>query len=440
MVMNMAQTKNDMAWKKLFEKYDILKEIEKNNVFHISSSQINEFREARLMTKFDNSDNLPKIFKENSLAILPDSRGTYIIGRFKAYQNLQVKDMKPIPMKLPNYIQSVDVDNITSEAVALNVAYASGMIDYIIGNDTAKDGPSYLTISGRLGSGDIDFRIRTKGPKRVNDFFHVHVQNSQIEIDGSYETKDAIALIEAKNKLPKDFLIRQLYYPYRYYKNLAIDKKVIPIFFTYADDIFNFYIYQFENSEEYTSIKKVSQYSFILNRSLDIELEDVIVLAKNSPMIKETEELKFPQANNFLRILDMLDYLEEPKSKEDLAKEYEFNERQSDYYANALIYLGLAKKDQQAKFVLNEEGNYIKSLGNTNERNTIIMEKILSKKIFALAFERYLEKNKHFDRKYVVELILKYVPTVNSLDTAKRRSSTVKAWLDWMFSMIESDK
>src|SRR5690625_6835191 len=90
-----------MAWKKLFKKYDILKEIEKNNVFHISSPQINEFREARLMTKFDNSDNLPKIFKENSLAILPDSRGTYIIGRFKAYQNLQVKDMKPIPMKLP---------------------------------------------------------------------------------------------------------------------------------------------------------------------------------------------------------------------------------------------------------------------------------------------------------------------------------------------------
>src|SRR5690625_6647851 len=89
MVMNMAQTKNDMAWKKLFEKYDILKEIEKNNVFHISSSQINEFREARLMTKFDNSDNLPKIFKENSLAILPDSRGTYIIRSEEHTSELQ---------------------------------------------------------------------------------------------------------------------------------------------------------------------------------------------------------------------------------------------------------------------------------------------------------------------------------------------------------------
>src|SRR5690625_8003144 len=97
-------------------------------------------------------------------------------------------------------------------------------------------------------------------------------------------------------------------------------------------------------------------------------------------MIKETEELKLPQANNFLRIVDMLDYLDEPNSKEDSAKEYEFNERQSDYYANALIYLGLAEKDQQAKVVLNEAGNYIKSLGNTNERNTIIMEKILDRK------------------------------------------------------------
>jgi hypothetical protein len=43
--------------------------------FEITAIQINEFREAGLMTKFDHSINLPKIFSDNGLAILPITRG-----------------------------------------------------------------------------------------------------------------------------------------------------------------------------------------------------------------------------------------------------------------------------------------------------------------------------------------------------------------------------
>ena len=52
------KTKNDKAWEKIFEKYNIKSEIEKNGYFTITSTQINEFREARLMTKFDNQKTL----------------------------------------------------------------------------------------------------------------------------------------------------------------------------------------------------------------------------------------------------------------------------------------------------------------------------------------------------------------------------------------------
>ncbi|EGP5438708.1 transcriptional regulator, partial [Enterococcus faecium] len=51
----MKKGKNDEAWEKLFDKYDILNEIDRNEIFSIRSKQINEFREARLMTKFDHS-------------------------------------------------------------------------------------------------------------------------------------------------------------------------------------------------------------------------------------------------------------------------------------------------------------------------------------------------------------------------------------------------
>ena len=63
----MTETKNDVAWKKIFKKYNLISEIEKNGIFEISADQIREFREPRLMTKFDHKINLPAIFSENNL-------------------------------------------------------------------------------------------------------------------------------------------------------------------------------------------------------------------------------------------------------------------------------------------------------------------------------------------------------------------------------------
>ena len=76
----MSETKNDIAWNKLFSKYKISEEVLKNGSFEINSSQINQFREARLKTKFDFRSQLPEIFSENKLSILPISRGGYIIS------------------------------------------------------------------------------------------------------------------------------------------------------------------------------------------------------------------------------------------------------------------------------------------------------------------------------------------------------------------------
>ena len=73
-------SKNNKAWNDLFEKFNIINAIETNGFFEITADQIKESgREPRLMTKFDSSENLPSIFAENNLAILPIKRGSYII-------------------------------------------------------------------------------------------------------------------------------------------------------------------------------------------------------------------------------------------------------------------------------------------------------------------------------------------------------------------------
>ncbi|MDR1766250.1 MAG: hypothetical protein LBR77_09250 [Lachnospiraceae bacterium] len=80
-----SKNRNDEAWEKLFEKYDIAERIAAHGRFEISASQIKEFREPRLMAKFDHTVNLPKIFSDNHLAILPITRGDYVVSHFDAY-------------------------------------------------------------------------------------------------------------------------------------------------------------------------------------------------------------------------------------------------------------------------------------------------------------------------------------------------------------------
>ena len=150
------KSKLDNNWEKLFEKYDILEEVNREGFFDITATQINEFREARLMTKFDHRTNLPKLFKDNKLSILPKTRGSYVIGKFDAYEYLSYEDIKPKKLSLPIHIKSIETNNIYSEAVALNCAFSSGVINDVLGEECLP------TVSGRMSTSAFDFKIQTE--------------------------------------------------------------------------------------------------------------------------------------------------------------------------------------------------------------------------------------------------------------------------------------
>ena len=107
------KTKNDIAWEALFKKYSILEKINEIGYFEIESNSINEFRESRLMAKFDHYDTLPTIFEQNKLSILPISRKKYIIGRFDTYLNVDYDAcLEPTPVEFPSSIESIDYCNL----------------------------------------------------------------------------------------------------------------------------------------------------------------------------------------------------------------------------------------------------------------------------------------------------------------------------------------
>lgn len=252
--------KNDHAWEKLFYKYDILNQIDIHEKFIISANQIKEFREPRLMVKFDHNINLPQIFSENQLAILPVSRGDYVISNFEAYKKFENASNKVIQASLPEYIQSIDKNNIQSEAISINCALASGILNDFIGDDSLV-----ATVSGRMGSDCFDFGIKNSKNDRLA---LIKVKNSQIEIDAAYEGVESLTLIEAKRDISEDFLVRQLYYPYRVWTE-RISKKVRTVFLVYSNGIFNLYEYVFRDPKLYNSLELIQQKNYTLE---DIEI------------------------------------------------------------------------------------------------------------------------------------------------------------------------
>ena len=135
----------DRNWETLFVRHNILNQIEENGFFIITSAQINEVHEARLMTKFDNRVNLPRIFQENQISILPLTRGSYILGNFDAYQDLNYDtNIESTNFNLPAHIESINYNDLYSESACLHCAYVSGIIDDIAEEETLP------TISGRM--------------------------------------------------------------------------------------------------------------------------------------------------------------------------------------------------------------------------------------------------------------------------------------------------
>lgn len=230
-------TKINDNWLKIFDKYDVLSTINNGEFFSITSTQINEFMESRLMTKFDHTSNLPNLFKKHDLSILPVTRGSYVIGKFDAYQNVRYNTSANENIcSFPVHLETINYNNIYSESSALNCAFISGILNHVAGEEVLP------TVSGRMSTQKFDFSIQGKTP--ITSDYNIGVVNSQCEIDGGYEGQSKFLLIEAKNFSVDDFLVRQLYYPYRLWAG-KIKKEVVPIFMTYSNNVFSFFIYNF---------------------------------------------------------------------------------------------------------------------------------------------------------------------------------------------------
>lgn len=424
----MSDTKNDVAWEQLFEQLDIVNQISKEGSFEITAKDINKVREARLMTKFDHKTNLPKIFLDNKLSILPITRGSYVISQFEAYKNFEDINGEINRVNFPEHIVSIDYDNITSEATAINCAYVSGIL-----RDFTEDEALVPTVSGRMSSKTFDFNIQNRV---TNKKMPITVINSQIEIDGGYEGIESLALIEAKNSISSDFLVRQLYYPYRLWSS-NIHKQVKPIFLVYSNGIYNLYEYKFEDDNNYNSLYLVKQKNYSIEAG-DITLDDIINVYKDVEIIPEPE-IPFPQANSFKRIINLCELLyQNNMTKDDITMNYDFDPRQTNYYSDAARYLGVVNKKREKgniEFFLNDEGQAIFKL-RYKARQLKFVELILKHKPFYDAFTKCLNSGEIPAKNEIVRIMESTsVYGISSENTYGRRASSITGWLNWILDL-----
>lgn len=437
----MAKISANDAWKELFNKYDIEKEVNDNGFYNITAEQIKEFKEPRLMAKWDSSESLPSILKSKKINILPTSRSSYILSDFKLYEDLPkyVEDVTKMQKVEIRDLESINIENITSEANAINVLMLSPILE-----DFLRDGENFATFNGRMGTGEFNFSVDRNSKKPL----YIDVKNAQCEIDAGLENDNSVVIIEAKNVIHPDFHVRQLYYPYRLWKN-RVKKPIRLVFSIYSNQIFRLLEYKFNDLDNYSSIELVQEKNYTL-QDTKITTEDLFKAYKDTKVTiddnMEVYKTPFVQADSFERIISLIDCLkEEDMSSDKIADIMQFDIRQSGYYFNAGKYLGIFEKydgeefDEETsqwnkvrKIRLTKKGLEIAKM-NYKPRQLELVKLILKHKIFNELFFETHSTDKLPKKNDIEYLMRKY--NVCDEGQINRRAGSVSSWLKWIFKL-----
>ncbi len=431
----------DDKWELLFDRYEIEKKVSESGLFSITADQIREFKEPRLMTKFDTRESLPKVFGQK-LGILPVTRGSYVIGEFNLYQEFpdtlgpEASGRRITRFSVPDWYETIDASDIRSEASAINVMGVTGMLDDFLGERNLRQ-----TVSGRMASGQFGFWVDSRngklfpGGKDCIGRKRITVNNSQVEIDGGFESRESFAIIEGKNVVHSNFLVRQLYYPYRLWEE-KLRKPVRPVFLVYSNNIFRLMEYEFAGKEHYNSICLVKEKLYSLEDT-DITGEALYGVWQQTE-VKPEPDVTFIQADSFDKVISLTEHLKErPLSAPEIAERFGFRERQSDYYYNACKYLGLAEKrkdeDGVVRVGLTERGRGILKL-RYKPRQLEYVKLILEHQIFHDLFEETLRAGEVPEKQRICQKMREL--TVCGPNLILRRASSVAGWLRWMLSLM----
>lgn len=427
----------DAAWRKILENHpDIIKTVHAGGVYKMPAAEIKKYREPRLMTKHDTSEMVPAPLKSEKLNILPISRSTYAISDFILFEQFpDVSEIHPKLRTLPDF-ETLTADNITSESNAINALIASEILDDFLGTENTVE-----TFNGRMGSGNFSFHVNRKNGSPAL----IDVRGAQLEIDGGFENDDSVIIMEAKNVRHSDFHIRQLYYPYRKYREL-IDKPIRLIFSQYTNMTYYLYEYAFNVPEDYNSLRhlRTEAYTFEDSRITASELRDALTSTRKLTDDNQNHtRVPFIQADRFDRVISLMERLaNEPEglTTEEVANFLGTVERQASYYPAAGEYLGLFDRRERGRTKLTKKAQDILKL-NLRERRIALAKSMFEHEILRRCFFKAFTTGKIS----TVEEVIPWMAELNVCNPGendsmyKRRAQSVIAWTRWLMSLVDDE-
>ncbi len=182
-----------------------------------------------------------KFLWKKNLFILPIKNGVYSIIQGEGYVDIPEinGEITVYKTKLDFELKTLQIGN--SEMQHIDFAYASSLVRYFL-----EDESLFLTIRGRKYTPRFDFYVGQH--KQL-----IHAESVQTEVDAGYEGRAKVVLVEVKNSVTRDIIIRQLYYPFRQWK-IYSNKEVKILFFEKREEVYSFWEFKFEKENEYNSI------------------------------------------------------------------------------------------------------------------------------------------------------------------------------------------
>lgn len=246
-------------WEEIFRRYRIDQHDFDRSPFELSAAEIKSAtqgfaktgeREVRILCKQDSRESRPRVFQERGLFLLPVKNGKYVIVKGEGYVDIPAIDSPPrhYQSAFPFELETARIGN--SEMQNLDRAY-----NYSVIRNFLDDESLVLTIRGRKYTPEFRFRVGK---------FEITAASVQTEVDGGYEGQNQVALIEAKGSGAGNTIIRQLYYPFRQWKEHT-NKPISTLFFQRTNtNEFHIWRFGFEDVNDYNSIRLIDSARYII--------------------------------------------------------------------------------------------------------------------------------------------------------------------------------
>ncbi|WP_314689991.1 type II restriction enzyme [uncultured Rothia sp.] len=434
-----SMTKLDKAWEEILAKYPIEEKTRQGGLYEIQAKDIKAFREPRLMTKFDTSKSVASPLKELGLNVLPVSRHSYVLGKFNLYEEFpDVTNLKPNSITLPE-LETLRLENLTSESNAINALLATHTLENFLNEEEQG---LLETFNGRMGTGDFSFDIDVSccAAKQT-----INVSKAQIEIDGGFESQRSVCIMEAKNIRHDDFNVRQLYFPYRKYRAM-VQKPIRLVFSQYTNLTYYLYEYKFAEPNSFSSIRLSNMRAYTFE-DCQISKKDIVDVWRNTPVVTDDNQdeqlgkkIPFIQADRFDRVISLAERLSSAEDNtlttEQVTEHMGLVTRQAAYYPAAGEYLGLFNRSPNATS-LTDTARQILSM-NYRERQLAYVSLILQHRVFHDLFGCIVNSGEFPDKAYVEREMVR-LNVCNEGSTARRRATSVLAWLKWIFALIDDE-